>query len=345
MPEPALLIDARSRGPRGPLAAERVLGATVLDGHVALALSLRPAPVTVHARADEIAALGELLRGPHRDACRFAPGPPPAGAAVLRTDRLYDPTRLRRAIRSGRDPESAVLWRLDTPHGLRGADEELARRRHFQPLGRFWATALARSLATRLAPTTIRPNHLTFAAGALMLAGAALVALAPASLPIRLLTAFCLSLALVLDTADGHLARLQGTAGAFGRWLDANLDELADMALHAAVAWALYARTGAVGWLLAGMAYGMGKYMFLVGQHTWPASGEATASTVGVPTLAGLAPSRRLAHWLGHADLRWHAWIALAALGRLEWELLLFVAYFPLRALAGAHRKGTNPDA
>jgi phosphatidylglycerophosphate synthase len=341
MPEPALLIDARSRGPDGPLAAERVLGATVLDQAVALALLLRPSPLVVHARADEFDALARLLPEGRRDACRFVTGPPPAGAAVLRTDRLYDPARLRRAIRSGRDPETAVLWRLDTPHGLRGADEELARRRHFQPLGRLWATALARGLATALAPTAVRPNHLTLVAGALMLAGAGLVAFAPASMSFRLLTAACLALALVLDTADGHLARLQGTAGAFGRWLDANLDELADMALHAAVAWSLYARSGHVGWLLAGMAYGMGKYMFLVGQHTWtsPAERPAAAPT-GVPALAGLSWPRRVAHWTGHADVRWHAWIALAAAGRLEWELIAFVAYFPLRALAGAYRKG-----
>src|SRR6266436_9101612 len=73
------------------------------------------------------------------------------------------------------------------------------------------------------------------------------------------ISAAALALALVLDTADGHLARLQGTASEFGRWLDALLDELSDMALHAAIAWAAFARDRVPLWLILGMLYGMGK--------------------------------------------------------------------------------------
>lgn len=342
MADTTLLIDARARGPHGPLAAEYVLGAAVLDHHVSMALSVQSPPVTVHARADEIASLGDLLRDARHASCQFVTGPPPAGSAVLRTDRLYHPSRLRRAIRHGRDPETAVLWRLDTPHGLKGAEDELARRRHYQPLGRFWALGLARLIATWLASTRVRPNHLTGIAGVLMLSAAGLIALGFASPIAGPIAAILMALALVLDTADGHLARLQGTASPFGRWLDANLDELADMALHAAVSWSLFQQSRNPAWLMVGMAYGMGKYLFLVGQHTWMGSGSDSAAPQGVPTLANLSFSRRLSHWLGHADLRWHAWIVLAAAGALEWELVMFTLYFPLRALAGACRKGMS---
>src|SRR5205807_932782 len=78
----------------------------------------------------------------------------------------------------------------------------------------------------------------------------------------RVVTAAALALALVLHTADGHLARLQGTASEFGRWLDAILDELGDMALHAAAAWAAFHRDAQPAWLLLGMLYAMGKYLF-----------------------------------------------------------------------------------
>ncbi len=346
MAETTLLIDARARGPHGPFAAENVLGATVLDQLVSMALSVQSPPVIVHARAEEIEILGGLLSDPRRGSCRFVTGPPPAGSPLLRTDRLYHPSRLRHAIRRGRDPETAVLWRLDTPHGLQGAEDELARRRHYQPLGRFWALGLARMLATRLSSTRIRPNHLTITAGLLMLSAAALIAMASASSVAGPIAAALMALALVLDTADGHLARLQGTASPFGRWLDANLDELADMALHAAVAWSLFAPSRNPAWLLLGMAYGMGKYLFLVGQHTWigseSAPAPAPAPSSGVPSLAELSLSRRISHWIGHADLRWHAWIVLAVLGCLKWELILFSLYFPLRALAGACRKGRS---
>ena len=68
----------------------------------------------------------------------------------------------------------------------------------------------------------------------------------------------------MLDTADGRLARLQGTSSALGQWLDQVLDELADMALHAAIAWAAFARDGQPIWLVLGIVYASGKYLFLV---------------------------------------------------------------------------------
>ena len=50
-----LVIDARPRGMRGPLAAEVVLGKSVLDHLLEMADELAPAaePVVIHAREDE----------------------------------------------------------------------------------------------------------------------------------------------------------------------------------------------------------------------------------------------------------------------------------------------------
>jgi phosphatidylglycerophosphate synthase len=368
---PPLVIDARPRGPDGPLALERVLGKPVLAHLIELATPLGEGPVPVHARQDEHGRIREVVeREPGLELVLFT-GPPPEGSAVLRTDRLYDPARLRRALRRGNDPEAAVIWRLDQPLGLAGAADELKRRQTYQPLGRYWALAPARLLARALCPTRVRPNTLTLAAGALVLAAAVAVAFDPAGLAVRLATALALALALVIDTADGHLARLQGTASALGHWLDATLDELGDMALHAGIAWAAYLRTQHVGWLLVGMFYGMGKYLFTFSASQAPTEAHASVRPEGrKPTVLGPdsrrdvsaarhadpaeeepdSPLRRaatvVAHQLaqavrfaGHADVRWHVWIALAALGRLEWELLAFSLYFPARTLAGAIRK------
>ena len=146
----------------------------------------------------------------------------------------------------------------------------------------------------------------------------------------------------MLDTSDGHLARLQGTASEFGRWLDANLDELGDMALHAAIAWAAFARDGKPIWLAVGMLYAMGKYLFLVGAGSGTrldASSEPNA-LVSVTRPTGLL--RSLAVLAGHADIRWHIWIVLAALGRLDVALVAYALYFPARAMAGAARKAAR---
>ena len=58
--------------------------------------------------------------------------------------------------------------------------------------------------------------------------------------------------------------------------------------------------------------------------------------------LRGLARLTTVLHGIGHADIRWHLWIALAALGRLDVALAIYAAYFPARALAGALRKGVR---
>ncbi len=97
-----LVIDARPRGPRGLLAAELVLGRSVLDHllEVAVELATPSEPVVVHARADDHHQLRELAGKPRRGDIVFVSGPPRADANVLRTDRFYDAKRLRRDLRT-----------------------------------------------------------------------------------------------------------------------------------------------------------------------------------------------------------------------------------------------------
>jgi phosphatidylglycerophosphate synthase len=348
-----LVIDARPRGPRGLLAAELVLGRSVLDHllEVAVELATPSEPVVVHARVGDHHQLRELAGKPRRGDIVFVSGPPRADANVLRTDRFYDAKRLRRELRRGRSPESAVLWRLDRPEALQTADEELKRRLTYQPIGKYWAFPLARALAQVLSPTRVRPNHLTLTVGALMLLAAGLIAVSPAGWLDRSITALALALALVLDTADGRLARLQGTSSAFGRWLDQVLDELADLVLHAAIAWAAFRQAGQPIWLILGIVYASGKYLFLVqsilGDELEARSSETAPrptargnpSAKGRRVLAGLAEVLRL---IGHADVRWHLWIVLALLGRVDVALSTYAIYFPARALAGSVRKGVR---
>jgi phosphatidylglycerophosphate synthase len=232
---------------------------------------------------------------------------------------------------------------------LQTADEELKRRLTYQPLGKYWAFPLARHMARMLCPTRVRPNHLTWGAAALMLVAAGLIAAAPAGWPARVSTSIALSMALVLDTADGRLARLQGTSSAFGRWLDQVLDELADVAIHAAVAWAAFRQAGQPIWLMLGIIYASGKYLFLVqsmlGEELETASNTFVSEAPGALANTGRGVAGVLAEvvrLIGHADLRWHLWIALAVLGRLEVALAAYAIYFPARALAGSIRKGVR---
>lgn len=350
-----LVIDARPRGARGLLAAEVLLGKSMLDHLLEIASELAPPaePVVVHAREDEQSRLTELASRFMARGVKFVYGPPRADAVVLRTDRFYDSRRLKRELRRGRPPESAVLWRLDRAETLALAEEELTRRRTYQPLGKYWAFPLARALAERLRPTIIRPNALTLATAGLMLSAASLIAAGATGWLAQLSIALSLAVALVFDTADGRLARLQGTSSAFGRWLDQVLDELADMMLHAAIAWAAFCRDGRPGWLLLGILYASSKYLFqvqsLLGEELEAeiSAGYAQASVQSQSVVVGHATEIRrritaVVRLLGHADLRWHAWIALALLGRLDLALVSYAFYFAFRAVAGAVGKAVR---
>jgi hypothetical protein len=89
------------------------------------------------------------------------------------------------------------------------------------------------------------------------------------------------------------------------------------------------------------MLYAMGKYVFLVGSAEWrEAADGGKASPMPVrPRPSWVSESVRLA---GHADVRWHLWIVLAAAGRLDVALVAYAAYFPARALLGAARKAVR---
>ena len=343
---PLLTIDARPRGPDGPLAGSRLLGRPMLAHLVDLAgiLGART-PVAIHARQDEHEPLARLLEGGEgRGWVVFATGPPPEGTVILRTDRLYDPRRLRRTVRRGKDAEDAVVWRLDAGRDLASAEAELVRRRCYQPIGRYWSVALAGLLVRVLGPTRVRPHALTVGSFLLMLLASGLVASGRVDPTIRWATAGALAVALVLDGADGRLARRQGTASPFGRWLDTTLDETGEMVLHAAIAASATFRSGSMLWMALGMAFAMGKYLFNLSNDEWErAHGgrDRNAGLARVPLDAGFRPLS-LSWWgrrLGHADVRWHLWIVAAALGRLDWALAAYAVYFPARMAAGVIRK------
>jgi hypothetical protein len=385
----SLVIDARPQGALGPLAAEQVLGRSVFSHLMDLVAQIAAPnePLIVHALTEDHRRLREISDYLPGRQVVLDSGAPRPDAAVLRTDRFYDARRLRRILRAGRPAESAALWRLDQPAALRAADQELRRRLTYQPLGKYWAFPLARRLAQMLRPTAVRPNAITLASGALMLGAAGLTAAGADTSSARLAIALSLALALVLDTADGRLARLQGTCSAFGRWLDEVLDELADLALHAAIAWAAFVRDGHPAWLVLGIFFASGKYLFLVqsqgarelnlvsqfeegeppaephprqarleprspritpGRLDPPAGeeardGSAPAHSALVLGRAGVVDrATQLVRFLGHADLRWHVWIALALIGRLELALAFYAFYFPARALAGIVKKGVQ---
>ena len=106
---------------------------------------------------------------------------------------------------------------------------------------------VAAALAKPLAPTALRPNHVTAAHLAVGLLGAgALAAGHPAAAAVLLLACQ------ILDRLDGQLARLQGTGSALGDALDNVVDHLVRIATFAAVG--LHLRADGAVWGVVALA-------------------------------------------------------------------------------------------
>jgi phosphatidylglycerophosphate synthase len=236
---------------------------------------------------------------------------------------------------STRTGRAAAAGRGDTPPPTTPAERCPPVRSY--PISRWYLRPAAAWLAAWLAPTRVRPAHLT-ACGLIAAAGAtAVLVWWPQAMP--------LAAALVLaywffDRADGQLARRQHTVSAWGAWLDGNVDELVDVGLHVATAAVVAAQVAATWpwWLL--IAFLAGKYLLMYGL----AMEEHAAKLGDCPSFrgakTGLPPSenrswlRRAYHLPGNADVRAHLLVLALATGCLAVELALVAAYYNLRWLA-----------
>jgi phosphatidylglycerophosphate synthase len=215
-----------------------------------------------------------------------------------------------------------------------------AERSQGYPISRWYLRPLAGRLAGVLAPSRVRPVHVTLCGLLLSMAAVATLAARPALAPLAaglvLAGWFC-------DRLDGQLARRQGTVTRWGGWLDGNVDELADLALQSAAAWA--AAGGQAGslplFLLA--AFLGGKYLLVYGlnleEHLrsndspQPPQRHATHSLEaysGWPRWL-----RTVWHLPGNADVRLHLLVVALLSGWLTAELAVVAVYYNLRWIAG----------
>ncbi|NQU26281.1 MAG: CDP-alcohol phosphatidyltransferase family protein [Candidatus Nealsonbacteria bacterium] len=204
------------------------------------------------------------------------------------------------------------------------------------PVARWYLRPAAERLARVLAPTRVRPVHLTVCGLIAAVVAAAVVLRLPEAMPAAA------GLVLVywfFDRADGLLARRQQTASPWGAWLDGNVDELVDLGLHVAVAAALASQTAAIWpwWLL--IAFLAGKYLLMYGLTLEESQGEGRGVRVqgsGVRGNTGGTDTflRRLYHLPGNADVRVHLLVAALLSGWLAAELVLVAVYYNLRWIA-----------
>ena len=194
------------------------------------------------------------------------------------------------------------------------------------PLARWYLRPLAGALAEALAPTRVRPWHVTCLGCCLGLTAALLIATQAAP---TIVAALFVLLAWLCDRTDGQLARRQQTTSAFGAWLDANVDELLDVAWHVAMAFVVTQQLGVTWGFALLTAFLGGKYLFMYGLSVEPASTLAADSDQSSIRSSSLL--RLLYHAPANADIRVHLLIAALATGWLAAELIAVAAYYNLR--------------
>jgi phosphatidylglycerophosphate synthase len=135
------------------------------------------------------------------------------------------------------------------------------------------------------------------------------------------------------DRADGQLARLQDSATPLGAWLDANLDELADLSMQAAVAYSLFQAHFSHWPITLLVLFLVGKYLFMVGLWLEATAAPAPSSEVGqARNHSSLLHSSY--HFLANADVRVHLLALALFAGQLWIQLALVAVYYNVRWLA-----------
>ena len=214
---------------------------------------------------------------------------------------------------------------------------ELARDANY-PISRWYLRPLARLLSQKLASTWARPWWFTLANLLLNALAMALLGWQPEWC---MAAAVCVAAGWFADRMDGCLARRQGTASAYGAWLDGNIDELIDLTLHTVMAFVVAERTGNSGvWGLL-VAFLIGKYLFLHSLQAPAGSEEIKSSPSHVRTKpAGVwCWLRAMYHAPANADVRCHLTIIALIGGQFNarWllaELACLAVYYNLRWLA-----------
>jgi phosphatidylglycerophosphate synthase len=167
---------------------------------------------------------------------------PPAGATRVRGDEIMGIVVTDE--RSRRKAEWALLKSL--PKSFQGPIDALVN----------WRFSLR--LTRLLAPTSIRPNHVTFAATAVGLF-ACWLALTGTRASVAV-AGLLLQLHSILDSCDGELARLKHQKSRLGQWLDNVTDDVIDnlfiacAGLGAGGLWAVVGVGGAAARVLASLA-------------------------------------------------------------------------------------------
>jgi phosphatidylglycerophosphate synthase len=174
---------------------------------------------------------------------------------------------------------------------------------------------LAAIVVRALAPTPITPNQVTVMAGAIgAMSGVAVVAAVEGPAWWLAVGALLLFTGMVLDCADGQLARIRGTSSMLGRGLDGMVDSIPTFSIFLGLA-LFTSRTfglGTWGWLLAvgaGASTLWQTYIYDAAKNIYLSNTKPPdpAGSSGLVTIAAIEREMKVAREKHH----WASWVVL----------------------------------
>jgi phosphatidylglycerophosphate synthase len=205
------------------------------------------------------------------------------------------------------------------------ADMLEVQRAQRHPISRWYLCPLALCFADRLRRWPVLPWHLTLIG--LVCGTVAAAGIAWQIFPLAIAAIFVLA-GWFFDRADGILARGKKAANPGGAWLDANTDEIVDIALQLSVA-AAAARSTESNWPWTFLVlFLLGKYLLM---HGLDRDGDKDSFSPAHIETQQATWLRRLYHLPANADVRVHLLAAALLSGCLTAQLALLATYYNVR--------------
>lgn len=179
---------------------------------------------------------------------------------------------------------------------------------------------LGGELALKLKDTKITPNQITYLSFLFSILASILIL--KISFVFSVLAALALFISVVLDKADGSLARIRKVSTTFGNWLDAASDNLSILILMVAITYHAFVKTGNDLYLVAGVltitGFQTGKVVYMTFKRT-----NKDASKV----ISAAKKHKFMSIMYFNEYFIWNSSVIFMLFYRIEW-LLAFMAFY-----------------
>ncbi len=249
---------------------------------------------------------------------------------ILDVSVVYHPGKLLALLASKKNPQKAAIWKIRSLEDLNFA-QSMLNKRNFYPLARYYLVPVAKLLAKALEKTRITANFLTIAdafVGSVICLGLLIY-----NMHFVKILSLIILLWWMLDHADGYLARLKNQQTNFGAFLDSFLGSLLWHMMHLCLSLGLYFKYGRVIYLILGIFYMFGSFMFIFSNYLLAElkDNKSKSNNKKVSVFSKPQGVKRIISYMDDTDVRIHMLAITCFLGLPVISLIYHAIYCNFR--------------